>query len=123
MGKKKSAMKRGGKVMKGKKKAVKKRGGGVMKKRGGGMMEKMAMGGMMSPRKKMAMGMMGGGMAGKKKQAMKKGGTPKARMTRDKLISQKAKLKMARTMKPSGRITSDDLKRAGKLINKRAKGK
>jgi hypothetical protein len=31
MGKKKSAMKRGGKVMKGKKKAVKKRGGGMMK--------------------------------------------------------------------------------------------
>ena len=115
------AMKRGGKV-KGKKKAVKKRGGGMLKKRGGGMME-LAGGGAIKPKKKMAMGMMGGGMAGKKKQAMKKGGTPKARMTRDKLISQKAKLKMARTMKPSGRITSDDLKRAGKLINKRAKGK
>jgi len=121
MGKKKMAMKRGGKV-KGKKKAVKKRGGGMLKKRGGGMME-LAGGGAIKPKKKMAMGMMGGGMAGKKKQAMKKGGTPKARMTRDKLISQKAKLKMARTMKPSGRITSDDLKRAGKLINKRAKGK
>ena len=38
MGKKKMAMKRGGKV-KGKKKAVKKRGGGMLKKRGGGMME------------------------------------------------------------------------------------
>ena len=115
------AMKRGGKV-KGKKKAVKKRGGGMLKKRGGGMME-LAGGGAIKPKKKMAMGMMGGGMAGKKKQAMKKGGAPKARIARDQLISQKAKLKMARTMKPSGRITSDDLKRAGKLINKRAKGK
>ena len=55
------AMKRGGKV-KGKKKAVKKRGGGMMEK---------AMGGAISPRKKMAMGMMGGGMAKKK---MAKGG-------------------------------------------------
>ena len=115
------AMKRGGKV-KGKKKAVKKRGGGMLKKRGGGMME-LAGGGAIKPKKKMAMGMMGGGMAGKKKQAMKKGGSPKARILRDALISQKAKLKMARTMKPSGRITSDDLKRAGKLINKRAKGR
>jgi len=53
MGKKKMAMKRGGKV-KGKKKAVKKRGGGMMEK---------AMGGAISPRKKMAMGMMGGGMS------------------------------------------------------------
>ena len=41
------AMKRGGKV-KGKKKAVKKRGGGMLE---------MAMGGKISPRKKMAMGM------------------------------------------------------------------
>jgi hypothetical protein len=47
MGKKKMAMKRGGKV-KGKKKAVKKRGGGMLE---------MAMGGKISPRKKMAMGM------------------------------------------------------------------
>ena len=44
MGKKKQAMKRGGKVKKGKKKQV-------AKKRGGGMLE-MAGGGMMSPRKK-----------------------------------------------------------------------
>ncbi len=51
------AMKRGGKV-KGKKKAVKKRGGGMME---------MAMGGMMSPRKKMAMGMKRGGKMKKKK--------------------------------------------------------
>jgi hypothetical protein len=57
MGKKKMALKRGGKV-KGKKKAVKKRGGGMMQK---------AMGGAISPRKKMAMGMMGGGMMAKKK--------------------------------------------------------
>ena len=50
------AMKRGGKV-KGKKKAVKKRGGGMMEK---------AMGGAISPRKKMAMGMKRGGKMKKK---------------------------------------------------------
>ena len=72
------AMKRGGKV-KGKKKAVKKRGGGMLE---------MAMGGNVSPRKKMAMGMAmkrggsakkkmaGGGMMAKKKMA--KGGVLKA---------------------------------------------
>jgi len=62
--------------------------------------KKMAGGGMMA-KKKMA----GGGMAGKKKQAMK------------------AKIKMARAIKPSGRLNMDDLKRASKAINKRAKGK
>jgi hypothetical protein len=57
MGKKKQAMmKRGGKV-KGKKKAVKKRGGGMLE---------MAMGGKVSPRKKMAMGMKRGGKMKKK---------------------------------------------------------
>ncbi len=56
MGKKKMAMKRGGKV-KGKKKAVKKRGGGMLE---------MAMGGKISPRKKMAMGMKRGGKMKKK---------------------------------------------------------
>ena len=56
MGKKKQAMmKRGGSV----KKAVKKRGGGMMKKDP----MAMAMGGKVSPRKAMAMGLMGGGMA------------------------------------------------------------
>ena len=35
----------------------------------------------------------------------------------------KAKIKMARAMKPSGRLNTDDLKRASKAINKRAKGK
>jgi len=127
MGKKKMAMKRGGKV-KGKKKAVKKRGGGMLKKRGGGMME-LAGGGAIKPKKKMAMGMMGGGMAGKKKQAMKKGGVPTAKRKKsppgmsDKAKSFFAKARMARTMKPTGRINRDDIKRAGKLINKRAKGK
>ena len=126
MGKKKQAMKRGGMA---KKKAVKKRGGGMLKKRGGGMAEKMMGGGMVSPRKKMAMGMMGGGMAGKKKQAMKKGGVPTAPRRKqppgmsDKAKSFFAKARMARTMKPTGRINRDDIKRAGKLINKRAKGK
>ena len=121
------AMKRGGKV-KGKKKAVKKRGGGMLKKRGGGMME-LAGGGAIKPKKKMAMGMMGGGMAGKKKQAMKKGGVPTAPRRKqppgmsDKAKSFFAKARMARTMKPTGRINRDDIKRAGKLINKRAKGK
>ena len=56
MGKKKMAMKRGGKV-KGKKKAVKKRGGGMLE---------MAMGGKISPRKKMGMGMKRGGKVKKK---------------------------------------------------------
>ena len=53
-----------------KKQVIKKRGGGmakkkqVMKKRGGGMAaKKMMMGGAVSPRKAMAMGMMDGGMA------------------------------------------------------------
>ena len=114
------AMKRGGKV-KGKKKAVKKRGGGMLE---------MSMGGKISPRKKMAMGMMGGGMAGKKKQAMKKGGVPTKTSIKGSgkglnpaTRAMKAKIKMARTMKPTGRLNMDDVKRAGKLINKRAKGK
>ena len=122
------AMKRGGKV-KGKKKAVKKRGGGMLKKRGGGMME-LAGGGAIKPKKKMAMGMMGGGMAGKKKQAMKKGGVPtktsikgSGKGLKPETRAMKAKIKMARTMKPTGRLNMDDIKRAGKLINKRAKGK
>ena len=93
---------------------------------GGGMMakKKMAGGGMMA-KKKMA----GGGMAGKKKQAMKKGGVPTAKRKKsppgmsDKAKSFFAKVRMARTIKPSGRINTDDIKRAGKLINKRAKGK
>ena len=52
--------------------------GGPAKKRGGGMMKKdpmaMAMGGNVSPRKAMAMGMKKGGkvMKGKKKKAKKK---------------------------------------------------
>jgi len=56
------------------------RGGGPVKKRGGGMMKKdpmaMAMGGNVSPRKAMAMGMKKGGkaMKGKKKKVMKKKG-------------------------------------------------
>jgi hypothetical protein len=62
MGKKKQAMK-----------AMKR--GGPAKKRGGGMMKKdpMAMGGNVSPRKAMAMGMKKGGkvMKGKKKKAKK----------------------------------------------------
>ena len=45
----------------------------VIKKRGGGMM-KMAMGGKVSPRKAMAMGMMSGGMADKEGRALKKKG-------------------------------------------------
>ena len=53
--------------MMAKKKQVMKKGG-MAKKRGGGMMmKKMAMGGKVSPRKAMAMGMMDGGMAKKKK--------------------------------------------------------
>ncbi len=65
--------------MDGKKKQAMKRGGAV-KKRGGGMMKKdpiaMAMGGNVSPRKAMAMGMTNGGkaMKGKKKKVMKKKG-------------------------------------------------
>ena len=65
--------------MAGKKKQAMKRGG-VVKKRGGGMMTKdpmaMAMGGNVSPRKAMAMGLKKGGkvMKGKKKKAMKKKG-------------------------------------------------
>ena len=62
--------------MMGKKKMAK---GGAVKKRGGGMMKKnpmamMAMGGKVSPRKEMAMGMKKGGkaMKGKKKTAKKK---------------------------------------------------
>ena len=39
-----------------KKNVVKKRGGGMIKKRGGGMVKKMKSGGMVSPRKAMAMG-------------------------------------------------------------------
>ena len=30
---------------------------------------------------------------------------------------------MAKAMKPGGRLNRDDIKRAGKLINKRAKGR
>ena len=134
------AMKRGGKV-KGKKKAVKKRGGGMMEMMGGGAIKpkkKMAMGmmGGGKAKKKMAGGgkakkkMAGGGMAGKKKQAMKKGGVSTVtsikglgKNLRDKTRSMKAKIKMARTMKPTGRLNIDDIKRAGKLINKRAKGR
>ena len=45
----------------------------VIKKRGGGMMPKMSMGGKVSPRKAMAMGMKKGGkvMKGKKKKVKK----------------------------------------------------
>ncbi len=63
--------------MMGKKKQTMKRGGKVVKKRGGGMMKKdpmaMAMGGNVSPRKAMAMGMKNGGkvMKGKKKKVKK----------------------------------------------------
>ena len=45
----------------------------VIKKRGGGMIPKMGMGGKVSPRKAMAMGMKDGGSP-KKKQVMKKRG-------------------------------------------------
>ena len=63
--------------MMGKKKQPMKRGGKVVKNRGGGMMKKdpmaMAMGGNVSPRKAMAMGMKNGGkvMKGKKKKVKK----------------------------------------------------
>ena len=74
------AMKRGGKV-KGKKKAVKKRGGGMLE---------MAMGGNVSPRKKMAMGM-----------AMKRGGSAKKKMAGGGMM---AKKKMAKGGATSGAI-------------------
>ena len=48
--------------------------GGMAKKRGGGMMKKMSMGGNVSPRKAMAMGMMDGGPAKKKSVVKKRGG-------------------------------------------------
>ena len=79
----------------------------------------------MMGKKKMAKG----GMAGKKKQAMKKGAVPTAKPKisppgmSDKAKSFFAKARMARTMKPTGIINRDDIKRAGKLINKRAKGR
>ncbi len=65
--------------MKGKKKSVPMKRGGpaIAKKRGGGMMKKdpmaMAMGGNVSPRKALAMGMKAGGkvMKGKKKKVKK----------------------------------------------------
>jgi hypothetical protein len=81
MFKKKQAMKRGG--------AVKKRGGGMMgpkKKRAGGIMKKRG-GGMMEK-------MMGGGMMGPKKKMAKGGAVAKAK-----------------SRKPSGRLTVDDVKR------------
>ena len=60
-------------VMHKKKQVMKK--GGMAKKRGGGMMmKKMAMGGKVSPRKAMAMGMTDGGMAKKKSVVKKRGG-------------------------------------------------
>ena len=117
--------------MPGKKKSVKKKAvkKSVKKRMGGGMMgpkkktAKMMGGGMMGPKKKMAKGgvakkrgggmmekMMGGGMMGPKKK-MAKGGKVSA------------KFKMAKAMKPGGRLNKDDIKRAGKLINKRAKGR
>ena len=54
MGKKKTAMKRGGSVNK------------VAKKRGGGMVKKKAKGGAINQHKRMAMGLMGGGMVKKR---------------------------------------------------------
>ena len=137
MGKKKMAMKRGGKV-KGKKKAVKKRGGGMMEK---------AMGGAISPRKKMAMGMMGGGMAKKKmagggmmaKKKMAKGGRltradierimPKGRSAAAKKASGTSKLLASRRgmmMKGKGNPAGKDMSIKGKLKNlkfPRTKGK
>ena len=87
----------GGGMMGPKKKMAK---GGVAKRMGGGMMgpkkktAKMMGGGMMGPKKKTAK-MMGGGMMGPKKKMAKGGAVAKARLK-----------------KPSGRLTSDDVKRA-----------
>jgi len=107
MFKKKQAMKRGG--------AVKKRGGGMM-----GPKKKMAKGGVAKKRGGgMMEKMMGGGMMGPKKKMAKGGAVDKAKKR-----------------KPSGRLTSDDVKRAmpvgllgrrkalgGSKSLKRAKGK
>ena len=87
-----------GKKKSAKKKAVKK---SVKKRMGGGMMgpkKKRAGGGMMGPKKKMARGgavkRMGGGMMGPKKKMAKGGAVAKPS-----------------PRKPSGRVTSDDVKR------------
>ena len=62
----------------------------VIKKRGGGMMPKMSMGGKVSPRKAMAMGMKDGGSP-KKKQVMKKRG---GGMMKKRTMMKKGGLKM-----------------------------
>ena len=115
MGKKKQAMKRGGMA---KKKAVKKRGGGMLKKRGGGMAEKMMGGGMVSPRKKMAMGMMGGGMMAKKKMA--KGGRVKPATGRD-AAAKKASGRNPRIAKMIGKFKEGKGNPAGKDMSMKGK--
>ena len=94
MGKKKTAMKRGG----------------VVKKRGGGMMSpkkktaKMMGGGMMSPKKKMAKG---GNVQRPNRRVSLPKATPK---TKQLPIARKAG--KARARKPIGRLTVDDIKKA-----------
>ena len=103
MGKKKTAMKRGG----------------VVKKRGGGMMSpkkktaKMMGGGMMSPKKKMAKG---GNVQRPNRRVSLPKATPKTKQVPTARKASKARaaatFKLARARKPSGRLTVDDIKKA-----------
>ena len=77
MGKKKTAMKRGGSVKK------------VAKKRGGGMVKKKAKGGAINQHKRMAMGLMGGGMV--KKRAKGSGRTGEQMYSRGYGVDEKSK--------------------------------
>ena len=101
--------------MMGKKKTAMKRGG-VVKKRGGGMMSpkkktaKMMGGGMMSPKKKMAKG---GNVQRPNRRVSLPKATPK---TKQVPIARQARaaatFKLARARKPIGRLTVDDIKKA-----------
>ena len=110
MGKKKTAMKRGGSV----KKVAKKRGGGMVKKKakGGGMVKKKAKGGAINQHKRMAMGLMGGGMV--KKRAKGSGRTGEQMYSRGYGVDEKSKRTPTMLMDrgPSG------MKRGGRVGKK-----
>ena len=100
MGKKKTAMKRGGSVKK------------VAKKRGGGMVKKKAKGGAINQHKRMAMGLMGGGMV--KKRAKGSGRTGEQMYSRGYGVDEKSKRTPTMLMDrgPSG------MKRGGRVGKK-----
>ena len=100
MGKKKTAMKRGGSVNK------------VAKKRGGGMVKKKAKGGAINQHKRMAMGLMGGGMV--KKRAKGSGRTGEQMYSRGYGVDEKSKRTPTMLMDrgPSG------MKRGGRVGKK-----